>query len=295
MNKVVLFCKSYRQDLLRAVRLAKSIKKYNSDNIPFYLSVPDVDFNLFVKSLQGTSAIIIHDEDIIKANPKISLEQINGMHGRLSQQIVKSEFWRLGLSENYLCLDSDNEFISYFYVCDFINPSGEPYTVISEAKNLLEFCDRYHYDKVRINFTREALAGQELFARKGKIYDFGIPPLIWSAKVWQALDERFLQPQNINFADLIEKFPHELIIYGEALLKYLPITLYPCEAIFKTYYYESQYFFDRKRGITNELITKNYLGIVRQSNWENLHFDKKKNFISRTLKQIKRFIRYLSV
>jgi hypothetical protein len=296
MEPIVLYCKSYRGDVLRAQRLALSIQKFNDDQIPFYVSAPEADLPLFREHLAGMKVTFISDEEIISANPKHNIVQIRLMPGTLSQQVVKSEFWRLGLSENYVCLDSDDEFIRKFYKTDFLAPDGNPYTVITEGKEFLEFSTRYHLPKVPVNFQKDSTLVQEFFGRKGKIYSFGIPPLVWSRKVWISLEEAVLNPRDQSFADLIIQCPHELRLYGEALLKYRPIPLWPCEDIFKNYLYQSQYFFDKKRGVTVNMLAKNYLGIVRQSNWDGEHFGTpKKSFASRSIKKIKKFMRWLTV
>jgi hypothetical protein len=296
MEAIVLYCKSYRGDVLRAQRLARSVMKYNEDKIPFYISVPEADMILFQKYFEEFDVTFICDEQIILANPKHDLDHIRTMPGNISQQIVKSEFWRLGLSRNYVCLDSDNEFIRGFHVSDFLAPDGHPYTVITEGKEYLEFCARYYLPKVSVNLQRESRLAQELFERRGKVYSFGIPPLVWSTKVWVSLEEEILNPRNQSFADLVVQYPFELRLYGEALLKYRAIPLWPCEDIFKNYLYQSQYFFDKKRGITSDMLSKNYLGIVRQSNWDGEQFGKpRKSLASRGIKNVKRFLRWLAV
>ena len=296
MEPIVLYCKSYRGDVSRAQRLALSVQKFNDDGIPFYVSVPKADLPLFQEHLAGLKVTFICDEEIISANPKHDLERIRLMPGNLSQQIVKSEFWRLGLSENYVCLDSDNEFIRKFYKSDFLAPDGAPYTVITEGKEFLEFSARYYLPKVPVNFAKDSRQVQELFGRNGRIYSFGIPPLVWSRKVWMSLEEGVLDPRGLSFADLIIQYPHELRLYGEALLKFRSVQLWPCEDIFKNYLYQSQFFFDKKRGITIDMLSKNYLGIVRQSNWEGEHFGApQKSLASRFIKRTKKFIRWLSV
>jgi hypothetical protein len=296
MQPIVLYCKSYKGDGMRAQRLALSIQKFNEDKIPFYVSVPKADMASFQEHLAGLEITFICDEEIISANPKHNLEQIRLMPGTLSQQVVKSDFWRLGLSENYVCLDSDNEFIRKFYITDFLAPDGHPYTVITEGKEFLEFSARYHLPKVPVNFQNDSRLVQELFGRSGKAYSFGIPPLVWSRKVWVSLEQSVLIPRGQSLADLIVQYPHELRLYGEALLKFRAVPLWPCEDIFKNYLYQSQYFFDKKRGITIEMLSKNYLGIVRQSNWEGEHFGlPKKSLASRFNKKLKKFTRWLSV
>ena len=176
MEPIVLYCKSYRGDVLRAQRLALSIQKFNDDEIPFYVSVPEADMPLFREHLAGLKVTFICDEEIISANPNHNLEHIRLMPGTLSQQVVKSEFWRLGLSENYVCLDSDNEFIRKFYKTDFLAPDGHPYTVITEGKEFLEFSARYHLPKVPVNFQKDSRQVQEIIWKKRKGLFIRHPP-----------------------------------------------------------------------------------------------------------------------
>lgn len=42
METLVLYCKSYKNDVLRARELAESVQKYNTDHLPFYISVPAI-------------------------------------------------------------------------------------------------------------------------------------------------------------------------------------------------------------------------------------------------------------
>lgn len=296
MEPIVIYCKSYQRDVLRAKRLAQSIQQFNVENIPFYLSVPEVDLPLFQQHLAGLNVTLIRDEDIIAANPKHDQAQIDAMPGGLSQQVVKSEFWRLDLCENYVCIDSDGEFIRDFRRSDFLAPDDFPYTLVMEDKEFLTFCERYYLAKVPANFRREAEEAQRLFDRAGKNYAFSPLPTVWSRRVWMALEEHLLKPANQSLADLLQQYPYELRLYGEAMLKYRVIPLWPCEPFFKAYLYEAQFFYDQKHKITRELIAKNYLGIVWQSNWDGEHFGgKKKSLPSRLLKTLKRKVRKLSV
>jgi hypothetical protein len=109
MNNFVIYCKSYHKDVYRAKDLLLSIHKYNSDNIPFYISVPKSDINLFESVLGTDDYVLLEDEEIDTTN-----------QGWKGQQIVKSQFWKLGFCENYLCIDSDCFFIKNFSVKDFM-------------------------------------------------------------------------------------------------------------------------------------------------------------------------------
>lgn len=286
MNDLVLYCKSYSEDLNRFLRLAESIRKYNIEKIDFYLSVPSRDFELFKDKITKFDIILIRDESIIASNQKFKIDYINKLPGKISQQIIKSEFWRLGFSANYVCLDSDNEFIKNFRKSDFICDDGTPYTVIGEGKDYLTYFASKKIRKIQTYLNREAKHVQDFIGRSGKIYDFGIPPLVWSKRVWESLDQ-FLCEKNMNFADAIIQYPYELRLYGEALLKFNAIPLRPSEPFFRTYLHEIQYYADKKRGITLDAIRKNYLGIVKQSNWEGIGYGIKKSIFSHMNKKIK--------
>jgi hypothetical protein len=255
MHKLVLYCKSYHLDVHRAKNLLDSINKYNIDNIPFYISVPESDIDLFKKELGESNYTLLKDEDINTLN-----------EGWKGQQIVKSQFWKLCLCENYLCIDSDCVFIKDFKVSDFMFDNETPYTVCHEYKSFFEFMDKFplSFDPYE-SFVNERLQIMELFGRSGAIYDFGPGPTIWSSKVWQSLEEQYIIPNNITFADLIEANGSEFTWYGEWLLRSQVIRLIPKGPLFKNYHYPHQYDFDKQTNYTTEKISKLYLGIGLQS------------------------------
>ena len=132
------YCKSYRKDFLRLKHLLQSISKFNSDHIPFYISTPSEDRQLLFELLGQEGYRWISDESIIKANINVSEQITKNKSGSLTQQIIKSEFWRLGLCENYVCLDSDCVFIKNFHRSDFLASDGNPYTVIYQNKEYFQ-------------------------------------------------------------------------------------------------------------------------------------------------------------
>lgn len=268
MKALTLYCKSYRTDLKRVVRLAQSVRRYNSDHLPFYVSVPQADLPLFQEHLDGLGVELLTDDEIIHASPRITAEQIRDMSGSLSQQVVKSEFWRLGLSSAYLCLDSDAAFIRPFGLADFMTTDGTPYTMMDECHDLMEDAIRHKRMRVVDAYIAEADLVQQLFQRVGRRYSFGPFPLVWHRAVWESLDTRYLQPRNMNFADAIVQAPIESRWYGEALLAYQAIPLLPCQALFKVYHYAWQFDRDQRDGLTSLKLAQFYCGDIKQSNWE---------------------------
>lgn len=268
MKPFVLYCKSYSVDLKRVVRLAKSIAQFNVDQIAFYVSVPATDLPLFRAHLGDTAAVLLADEDIVAANPAIAQAALDKLPGNISQQIVKSEFWRLGISQTYLCLDSDCVFIRPFQQTDFLATDDAPYTVIDEGRDLLFASLSRPDSKILDNFRRESTEVQTFFGRQGKHYNFGPNCPIWDRRVWLSLDEQLLRPTGQSFMDIIVKSPNELRWYGEALLKYKAIDLIPSQPLFKMYHYAWQLSKDRKAKIDASRLASLYCGVVYQSAWE---------------------------
>jgi len=290
MKDIILYCKSYHRDVQRAKRLAESIRHFNSGNLSFYLSCPTADFPLFKNIIGSDGIIYLADEEIVAANPSIKPEDLAALAGGLSQQIVKSEFWRLGISENYLCVDSDAYFIRTFGNDDLLAPGGHPYTVMNESLELRLFGALHKYAKIARNRNVECKAIMEIFGRTGRQYDFGPLPVVWSRRVWSDLSEKYLEPRGMNFLDAIKLFPSEMRWYGEALLKFRSIELWPVETLFRCYHHEQQFLDAQKAGETDDALSQIYLGVCSQSNWDKKldYGDLKKGLLSRLVRTIKR-------
>lgn len=263
MEKLILYCKSYRGDIERVKVLYESIQKYNTDNIPFYISVPQIDKDLF-KIFENAN--IIFDED---------LYNISGP-GWITQQIVKSSLWRLNICENYILIDSDSYFIKPFTISDFMFNESTPYTVMHEQKELHSWVAVSKYNNLpfdcRISFKEDRSKIQNLFYRSGRVYDFGPTPSIWNCNVWKTLEEEYCQPNNLTFANLIEFCPSEFTWYGEWLLHRENFKILPIEPMFKVFHYGQQYIEYKDLRITEQQISESYLGIVMQSNWGAPYF-----------------------
>lgn len=292
MKDIVLYCKSYHRDVLRAARLAESVRRHNPGNLPFYLSCPSTDLPLFKDIIGGDGITLLADEEIVAANVSLDKKAFSALPGVISQQIVKSEFWRLGICENYLCLDSDSYFIRDCNKGDFLTPSGIPFTVMNESLELRLFGALHRHAKIALNIDADCKTIMGIFGRTGRHYDFGPLPVVWSRRVWADLAEKFLEPQGMSFLDAMVLFPSEMRWYGEALLKYRSIELWPVETLFRCYHYEEQYRAAMKSGETDEVLRQLYLGVCVQSNWDKeLEYGQnKKSLSSRFVRAMKRRI-----
>jgi hypothetical protein len=273
----------------------RSIQRYNIEQISFYISTPGGERALLEGIIGKQGYIWIADEDIVSANPRASLAQYRAMPGGLSQQIIKAEFWRLGLAKNYLCLDSDSKFIRDFRKSDFVSNENVPYTVLHQNKELFQIASNRGHHKVERDLKIEAERVQKLFGRVGPHFYCAPAPFNWSAQVWQSLDQEYLQPKSISIWDLITLDHPESLIYGEALMKYHAIPLITVEPLFRTYHYDWQYFLMRRLGETEAKLAQNYFGVIYQSAWDtDGHLgSSNKSLPSRLLRRIKRFGRYL--
>ena len=295
MKDFVLYCKSYSKDFIRLKRLLESIKLHNQQRIPFYISTPESEKGLLDQILGLDGYIWVADEDIVTSNPKADLMRYREMSGGVSQQVVKAEFWRLGLCQNYLCLDSDSKFIRDFHQSDFVTSDNVPYTVLHQNKELFQIAINRGHLKVERDLRNEAQRVQKLFNRTGPYFYCAPAPFNWSAKVWQSLDREYLQKRDVSIWDLIGPEYPESLIYGEALMKYSAIPIIAIEPLFKTYHYDWQYFLMKRLGETEAKLAHNYFGVIYQSAWDmdgNLG-PSNKSLPSRLLRRIKRFGRYL--
>ena len=293
MKDLVLYCKSYRNDFLRLKRLLASVDQFNLDQIPFYISTPRIDRDLLIDTLGNGSYLWVADEDIVAANPRADLKKYQSMSGGISQQVIKSEFWRLKISENYLCLDSDCIFIRNFFQDDFLTAEGIPYTVLHQNKEFFQMASNRGHLRVENDLRDEAKRVQGLFSRDGPSFYCAPAPFIWSAKVWESLDHEYLAQHNISIWEFISAEHPETLIYGEALLKYKAIPLIAIEPLFRTYHYDWQYYLMRRLGETEQKLKQNYLGVIYQSTWDMQinAYAPQKSFLSRLLKRVKRTLR----
>lgn len=255
MDLISIFTKSYRGDLNRAIELSLSIQQYNKDNIPFYISVPQEDIELFKSNLPFYTKIL-DDNKIFHFN-----------QGWVGQQFIKAGFYKLGLSRFYLAIDSDSYFIKDFYVKDFLYNEETPYMVMDENNTMFEWTDRYAKDVFpfdpRESYNEDYRIIKEFFKREGKTYHYGPTPCVWDTQIWKKLDEDY------SIEKLFQLRPNELNWYGEAVLFY-KTPFMPCSPLFKCFHYEAQYSFHKQLGWTEEDWKKQYLGFVMQSNWNGV-------------------------
>ena len=262
-----LVIKSYFNDLNRAERLVKSIRAYNRDHIPLYLIVPFEDLSSFQDKLGTEDINFLVDSDILDITMSFSESTEISLPPVIMQQVIKSEFWRLDLAENFLIIDSDSYFIKDFTIKDFMFNEETPYTIMNEGRHQLDWAARAGNERFIRDYheLRERALG--LFGRKGPHFDFAPTPMICSSKVWMVMYEKVAKPAGESFYDQIVRFPCETQWYGEFLLHDQTIPIIPREPLFKVWGFEDQWKEGMSLGETDEVLSRNYLGVIDQSYW----------------------------
>lgn len=275
MDKIALFCKSYGKDMLRARRLAASVRCFNADNLPFYISVPAAELGKFKECFGDIPCHFLTDEEILDRSCQVYGSIPQTFPAGLLQQLVKLEFWRLGYCENYFWLDSDAYFIKTYRSADFFHDETTPYTVQHKGQELFAYALRTKNKKIVRDFQILATKIQHLFHRSGPLYDFGCSPLLWSCRVLESLAKDYLMPQGKTIFALLQEYPCEMQLYGEYLLYSKTIPLVPVPPFFKVYHYAGQFLEAQMEGESEASLAERYLGVVMQSNWAKLPEPKK--------------------
>jgi hypothetical protein len=259
--------KSYFNDLNRADRLVKSIKAFNSDNICLYIIVPSDDLVAFKNKLGTVSINYLTDSDILDLTMTHTKSTKFDLPTVIMQQVVKTEFWRLGIAENFLIIDSDSYFIKEFTLKDFMFNQETPYTIMNEGRHQLDWAARAGNERFIRDYHDLRKSALNLFGRKGPHFDFAPTPIICSSKVWRAMYEKVAKPVGESFYDQIVRFPCETQWYGEFLLNDQTISIIPREPLFKVWGFEDQWKEGISLGETDDILAENYLGVIDQSYW----------------------------
>jgi len=290
MSKLIFFCKSYLGDINSFERFWASLQKHNVENIPFFACVPEKDLDIFKEKISNSLLIQwITDEKVVEMSPGGNIEIYRDLSPSLSQQIIKSEAWRVLEIENYVCFDSDSVVIRDLGIKDFLSQDGVPYTVMHQHKMFWELSLK-RSEKYLNNYLELSEKIKSFFDRSGPDFDFGPTPCIWSKNVWKDLYEKTLKPSGRSFWDAIIEIPSEIMWYGEAILEHKSIPLIPIDPLMKAYLYPWQLKGSYK--LPKKKLAKIYIGVVYQSNWEfELNYIEKKKFFSRILRSLKRFLK----
>ena len=263
MHKLVLFCKSYAGDFELLKILVNSYMRFNKDEIPFYISVPKEDYQLFYQQFHDNPIFLLTDEEI---TDELITETDNWFTpGYINQEIVKLTFWKKNIAENYFCVDSDSYFIRDFYYTDFMYDEETPYSVLVEDKELC--VDPIYYEAYWSSRAISLSKIKDLIGLTDRRSLTCHNNTTFSSKVLESLEKDFLLVNKLSYLDILKISPFEFSWYSFWLQKSNVIPIVSVEPLFKMFHLKEQYLNSCKRKITEKDISRAYIGICINSNW----------------------------
>lgn len=259
-----MFCKTYIGDIERFDIMIKSFNNFNKNNIPMYISVPNDDLETF-KKYQSENIKIISDESYAQSY-FADESYFNLPIGYVNQEICKLSFWETGYAENYLCIDSDLEFIRDFYITDFMADEETPYIVLVQDKDLS--IEKHYQDfwKWRQNLIQKIYDEMDLNDKRFRTCHGNT---VLNSAVLASLKKDFMEKKGYSYKDLIKISPYEFTWYNVWFQKCGLIKEMAVEPFFKTFHMRLDYIFSRLKMISIEDLKQAYIGIIMNGNWQN--------------------------
>ncbi|MGA2910179.1 MAG: DUF6492 family protein [Candidatus Microgenomates bacterium] len=278
METIVILLKTYVGDIEYVKRLIRTYKRYNADNIPLYIVVPESDMNHF-KRFIGKEIKLLSDESVTK--DLVHDNSIRGIRlGYINQEIIKLAFWEKRLCKNYFCMDADGVFIRKFYKSDFMYDKTTPYTILVEDNELKVDPEYYKfYWRERETLIRKIQKEVGLNDRRMLTYHGFV---IVSSKVLESFHRKYLTPKRKSYKDILKISPYEFSWYNMWLQKDKTIPIEIREPLIKLFYKKSQHIEYLKKGITLKDIARGYIGYVINSNYSRgfgiVNYDEPKKY-----------------
>ena len=259
-----ILVKSFREDAPAAKRLFDSLRRFNSDDLPIWVVVPDADVSVFTNMTQGLCEVIPESalEEHLVSEPVAGIRP-----GYINQEIVKLAFWEMGIADNYLPVDSDAVFLRPFGINDFMFAQDVPYTVLLEDRELQMDPDYYasHWQ------GREAILRriqQQVGLNDSRLLTCHGHQVL-SSMVLRSLSEEYLKPRDWSYARMLEEGPYEFSWYNFWLQKSKIMPIEIREPYFKVIHSKEQHADLAIRGVTTSDIARGYLGVIVNSNFSD--------------------------
>jgi len=263
MQDFVIMVKSYAPDFHYARNLISSFRAFCTDDTQLILVVPSEDVSLFAE-LSGGAVSVMSEEPLAQY---FTDETTAGLRpGYINQEIVKLAFWELGAAENYLCLDSEAEFIRPFGTRDFMYSNTVPYSVLTQDLELE--VDPVYFQQYAVD-RRQSLEHIAL--------EVGVDPrviltchgqTVFSATVLRSWKSEFLEPRGWTYMDALRCEPYEFTWYNMWLQKSGVIPVHPREPWIKIFHHEGQHIEFLAKGLTHADLARGYLGVLVNSNFD---------------------------
>jgi len=262
VENLALMLKSFSGDFELAKRCIYSFNQFNIEGLNLFLVVPESDASQF-SELAGAKVTIVSEQPI---ESYFVHESVNGIRpGYINQEIVKLGFWELNLAQNYLCVDSDAEFIRPFTESDFMFDASTPFSVLVQDLELAvepEYFTQYWRSR-----SEQLIKIADYVGLDSRVILTCHGHTVFSAKILKDFKDSFLTPRGWSYADALEVAPYEFSWYNMWLQKCQLIDIHPREPWFKVFHHENQHLEYVMRGITLADIARGYLGVVVNSSF----------------------------
>jgi len=260
----IFMLKTYSRDIEYVKRCLGSFEKYNRNDIPLYVVVDEDERDLFKDVVKDQRNVwLICKEDI---DTEYTEAPVNGIStGYINQEIVKLSFWKLGICKNYLCIDSELEFIREFYLDEFMYDEEIPYSVLIEDNDLQINPNYYKAFWVERQKQLDKIKQTLGITDRHVMTCHGMQT--FNVSVMEDMEEKFVKPNGLSYLKMLEIAPYEFSWYNYYLQKERLIPIHPCEPHFKTYHMPYQQIVDVIQGVNKETLKRAYAGVILNSNY----------------------------
>lgn len=258
-----ILLKSYDKDFDLAERLIESFNRFNPEQLQMFIVVPESDLPKF--QIFESDTISVLSESLLGQN--LVDHEVAGIRpGYINQEIVKLSFWELGLTANYFCVDSDALFIRPLSIDDFMFDESTPYTVLVEDNDLKS--EPHYYEQHWKGREPQLRKIQEFVGIKDRRILTCHGHQVFSARVLESLKFELMENRNWTYEGLLAESPYEFSWYNMWLQVRFPDRIRFREPIVKTIHNYSQLIELRVKGISLTDLSRAYIGIVVNSNFQ---------------------------
>jgi hypothetical protein len=260
-----IMLKSYGPDLQYAQRFLESFREYATEPIPLYVVVPDQDIPAFTEVFASHATVL---PESLWADQLVDYPIHGNNPGYINQEIIKLAFAEGGYLKNYLCADSEAVFIRPFSSRDFMDPTGVPYSFITEDHEL-------HVDPVY--FDAYWTAREKFLVQIREFLELPATPIatchnmaVFSSEQVLGL-KKYLSERGLNWAGALEISPYEFGWYNFWIEKVLGSARKIREPIVLMLHQPHQHLEYSLKGITEEDLARGYVAVLINSGFAQDH------------------------
>jgi hypothetical protein len=267
-----LMLKTFAGDAVYVERLVESFNQFNVEGLSLWIVAPDSDLPGF-RYFASEFIQLVSDEDIpvrYLNEDSADLSLVDPRPGRapfgfLNQGISKLAFFKLGLLDNYVCLDSDTEFIRPFGRSDFMAHDTTPWFFAQDYSDLAAdpfYRPRYWLEREKpLDRVRERLGVEKV--PRVTVHN----SLVMSSAVLEDFENIFLLREGLDFSDLMQMCTLEFFWYGTWMQRQQLVPLLQRGDLIRMVNHQGEHLSLYASGVRKRDLAEGYLGVIVNSNW----------------------------